>query len=122
MKKTTTILTPEEERVMWGKGTEAPFSGTLLHEKRSGTFVCKACGAPLFNAGTKFDSGSGWPSFSDALPDAVSYFDDTSHGMQRVAVDCASCGGHLGHIFPDTSPTGKQFCINSVSLDFKEEK
>lgn len=117
-------LTPEQYRVLREKGTEAPFSGKLLHEKSTGDYVCAACGAVVFKSDTKFDSGSGWPSFYDpASTDAVRLLEDRSHGMQRVEVTCANCGSHLGHVFNDApdQPTGMRFCINSTSLDFKKK-
>lgn len=117
-------LTPEQYRILREKGTEAPFSGKLLHEKGTGDFVCAACGATVFNSGTKFDSGSGWPSFYDpAATSAVRLIEDNSGGMRRVEVECANCGSHLGHVFDDApdQPTGKRFCINSASLDFKKK-
>ncbi|MGC1176874.1 MAG: peptide-methionine (R)-S-oxide reductase MsrB [Candidatus Saccharimonadales bacterium] len=118
-------LTPEQYRILREKGTEAPFSGKLLHEKGTGDFVCGACGAVVFKSDTKFDSGSGWPSFYDpANTEAVKLVEDTDHGMRRVEVTCANCGSHLGHVFNDApdQPTGMRFCINSAALDFKEKK
>ena len=115
-------LTPEQYRVLREKGTEAPFTGKLLHEKGSGDFVCAACGSVVFKSDTKFDSGSGWPSFYDPVnTEAVKLVEDTSHGMHRVEVTCAECGGHLGHVFNDApdQPTGMRFCINSAALNFK---
>lgn len=117
-------LTPEQYHVLREKGTEAPFSGKLLHEKRSGDFVCMACGATVFKSDTKFDSGSGWPSFYDpANTEAVKLKEDVSQGLHRVEITCASCGSHLGHVFNDApeQPTGMRFCINSCALDFKEK-
>ncbi|MGC9605162.1 MAG: peptide-methionine (R)-S-oxide reductase MsrB [Minisyncoccia bacterium] len=114
-------LTPEEYKVLREKGTEAPFSGELLKEKRDGTYVCKACGAPLFPSTAKFDSGTGWPSFDQALPGAVKFQADTSLGGTRTEVVCANCGSHLGHIFDDgPTKTGKRYCMNSVCLQFKQ--
>jgi peptide-methionine (R)-S-oxide reductase len=118
-------LTPEQYRVLRGKGTEAPFSGNLLHNDREGNYVCAACGAKLFNSATKFDSGSGWPSFYDAAnTDAVKLKEDGSLGMKRIEITCVNCGSHLGHVFNDASqtPTGMRFCVNSVALDFKQLK
>lgn len=118
-------LTPEQYRILREKGTEAPFTGELLHNKDMGSYTCAACGTELFDSKTKFDSGSGWPSFYDvAGSDTVRLVDDASHGMARVEVQCAHCGGHLGHLFDDApqTPTGQRFCINSVSLDFKPKK
>lgn len=117
-------LTPEQYRILREKGTEAPFTGKLLHEKGTGDFVCAACGATVFKSDTKFDSGSGWPSFYDpASTDAVRLIEDTSHGMRRVEVTCANCGSHLGHVFNDApdQPTGMRFCINSASLGFEKK-
>ena len=114
-------LTPEQYRVLRQKGTEAPFTGELLDEHRDGMFTCAACGNQLFASNTKFESGSGWPSFYDvAKSDAVKLNDDNTMGMHRVEVECAKCGGHLGHVFDDgpTDKTGQRYCINSVCLKF----
>ncbi len=112
------ILTPEQYAVLREGGTEAPFSGKLLHEKADGTYVCSACGQALFVSDAKFDSGTGWPSFDEALPGAVILKQDTSHGMTRTEVACARCGSHLGHLFDDgPTDTGKRYCLNSVCLD-----
>jgi peptide-methionine (R)-S-oxide reductase len=114
-------LTPEQYKVLREKGTEAPFSGKLLHEDRDGMFKCAACGNPLFSSNAKFDSGTGWPSFDQALPGATKEIVDTSHGMQRTEVVCAACGSHLGHLFDDgPTVTGQRYCLNSVCLDFGE--
>ncbi len=117
-----TQLTPEQYKVLRQKGTEAPFSGKLLHNDAAGEYTCAACGAVLFDAHTKFDTNCGWPSFYDAKPGAVTFTPDISHGMERTEVTCANCGGHLGHIFPDApeQPTGQRYCINSAALDFLE--
>jgi peptide-methionine (R)-S-oxide reductase len=117
-------LTPEQYKILREKGTEQPFTGKLLHNDKSGDYVCAACGAVVFKSDTKFDSGSGWPSFYDvANTEAVKLKEDTSMGMHRVEVTCSNCGGHLGHVFNDApdQPTGMRFCINSVALDFKEK-
>jgi len=103
-------------------GTEAPFSGKYYDCKETGTYHCTCCGAPLFESATKFDSGTGWPSYYEALEDAVAHYTDKSHGMVRTEVRCARCDAHLGHLFDDgPEPTGMRYCINSVSLDLKEE-
>jgi peptide-methionine (R)-S-oxide reductase len=113
-------LTPEQYRIMRQHGTEAPGSCALLREKRPGTFVCAGCGQPLFKADTKFESGTGWPSFNDPLPDSVGITEDTSYGMVRTEVHCARCGSHLGHVFPDgPPPTGLRYCINGVATNFQ---
>lgn len=115
-------LSPEQYRVLREGGTEAPFTGELLDEKRSGRYRCVACGQELFSSGTKFDSGTGWPSFDEALPGAVKFIHDDSHGMQRTEVVCSNCGSHLGHVFDDgPTQTGKRYCLNSVCLGFEEE-
>ena len=117
-------LTPEQYSVLRQGGTEAPFSGVLLHEKGDGMYRCAACGNQLFSSDTKFDSGTGWPSFDQALPGAVELVDDDAHGMRRTEVRCAKCQSHLGHMFDDgPTPTNKRYCINSVCLDLvKDEK
>lgn len=115
-------LTPEQFKVLRQKETEKPFTGKLLHNEKTGRYVCAACAAYLFHSDTKFDSGSGWPSFYDvANKGNVRLVADTSAGMHRVEVLCAKCGGHLGHVFNDApqQPTGMRFCINSCALDFK---
>lgn len=116
-------LTPEQYAILRQKGTEAPFSGALLHEKRDGYYRCAACGAALYSSEAKFDSGSGWPSFDEALPGAVRLEKDESLGMSRTEVVCTNCGSHLGHLFDDgPTETGKRFCMNSICLEFDLEK
>jgi peptide-methionine (R)-S-oxide reductase len=118
-------LTPEQYHILREKGTEAPGTGKLLHNKDSGDYTCAACGTVLFKSDTKFDSGSGWPSFYDmANQEAVTLTDDNSLGMTRTEVTCTNCGSHLGHLFHDVpdQPTGMRFCINSAALDFQEKK
>lgn len=117
-------LTPEEFHVTQEKGTEAPFSGKYVDNHEKGAYLCKVCSTPLFASDTKFDSGTGWPSFDQALPGAVNFITDTSHGMHRTEVTCANCGAHLGHMFDDgpSETTGKRFCMNSCSLDFKSQE
>ena len=116
-------LTPEQYEVLREKGTEAPFTGQYVNEKKKGMYKCVACGNPLFSSETKFDSGTGWPSFDEALPGAVRYEHDNAHGMERTEVVCAKCGGHLGHLFNDgPTKTGKRYCLNSVCLDLEAKE
>ena len=112
-------LTPEQYSVLRRHGTERPFSGCFLGTKEPGTYVCAGCGNPLFASGVKFESGTGWPSFTAPVSsDAVITIEDDSHGMHRTEVRCARCDGHLGHVFPDgPPPTGQRYCMNSVALD-----
>ena len=114
-------LTPEEYHVAREAGTERPFSGRYVDEKRPGTYRCVGCGLPLFDAATKFESGTGWPSFYQPIePNRVAEHDDTSFGMRRTEVLCARCDSHLGHVFPDgPKPTGLRYCMNSLSLAFE---
>ncbi len=110
-------LTPEQYHILREKGTEAPGSSPLLHEKRKGMFACAVCGNRLFSSDAKFESGTGWPSFDQAIPGAVEYRNDESYGMERQEVVCAKCGSHLGHVFDDgPATTGKRFCINGACL------
>jgi peptide-methionine (R)-S-oxide reductase len=118
-------LSDNEYKVLRQAATERPWTGALLDEKRAGVYVCKACGAELFRSTTKFDSGSGWPSFFEPISDdAVRLESDNSLGMIRTEVLCANCGSHLGHLFDDAiqTPTGDRYCMNSISLGFEEEK
>jgi len=117
------ILSSEQYRILREKGTERPFTGKLLHNEKNGTYVCGACGNPLFSSDTKFDSGSGWPSFYDVISmGAIELKNDNSLGMKRIEAACNSCGSHLGHVFDDgPKPTGQRYCVNSLSLDFREE-
>lgn len=115
-------LTPEQYKVLREKGTEMAFTGEYVHEKADGTYACAACGNPLFSSDAKFDSGTGWPSFDQALQGAIEQHQDTSHGMNRTEITCARCGSHLGHVFDDgPTSTGKRYCINSVCLDLEQQ-
>ena len=113
-------LNEEEKRVLLHHGTEAPFCGGLLNEKKPGVYCCRECGLPLFRAKTKFESGTGWPSFTAPIdPKHVLGIEDNSYGMRRIETRCARCDSHQGHVFPDgPPPTGLRYCINSVSLSF----
>ena len=113
-------LTPDEREVILEHGTEAPFCGVFNEAKAAGTYVCRQCGLPLFRSGTKFESGTGWPSFFDPIDRThVAFVRDASYGMVRTEIRCARCEGHLGHVFDDgPPPTGERFCMNSVSLQF----
>ena len=121
--KRAAALSPEERRVILHQGTEPPFCGGLLANKKPGVYVCRLCELPLFRSATKFESGTGWPSFYEPSdPDHIATVRDTSHGMTRTEIRCARCGGHLGHVFEDgPPPTGLRYCLNSVSLAFREE-
>ena len=122
--KRAASLTPDERRVILNQGTESPFCGGLLANKKPGVYSCRLCELPLFRSSAKFESGTGWPSFYEPFdPEHVANIRDVSHGMARVEIRCARCGGHLGHVFEDgPEPTGLRYCLNSVSLSFVEEK
>ena len=117
-------LTPEQYHVTREKGTERAFTGAYWDNHQDGVYRCIGCGTMLFKSDTKFDSGTGWPSFTEPmLQDAVELHEDGSYGMRRVEVTCKKCGAHLGHVFPDgPGPTGQRYCINSCSLNFEEKK
>lgn len=115
-------LGPERYRILRQKGTERPFSGSLNSEYAQGSYQCAGCGVALFDSSAKFDSGCGWPSFDQSLPERVAYVRDTSHGMIRTEILCQGCGGHLGHVFPDgPTETGQRYCVNSLSLTFDKK-
>jgi len=118
------VLTPEQYRILREKGTERAFTGLYWNSHESGVYACAGCGQELFDSDTKFDSGTGWPSFWDAIDRSrVEIRDDFSHGMHRLEVVCSRCGGHLGHLFDDgPQPTGQRYCINSASLKFQGEE
>lgn len=111
---------PELFKIAFQKGTEAPFSGKLLNEKGDGIYRCRVCGNELFKSDAKFDSGTGWPSFDEAIPGSIKEINDDSYGMSRIETVCSKCGAHLGHVFDDgPTDTGKRYCMNSVCLDLK---
>jgi len=116
-------FSPEEKHVILHQGTERPFCGLLLDNKKPGTYVCRLCGLPLFASDSKFNSGTGWPSFFQPYDsEHVKNIEDVSHGMRRVEIRCARCDAHLGHVFDDgPPPTGLRYCLNSVSMEFKEQ-
>lgn len=116
------VLTPMQKQIMEHHGTEPPGSSALNHEKRAGTYCCAQCGQPLFSSQTKYESGSGWPSFFDVKKEAIGITEDHSHGMTRIEVHCNQCQGHLGHVFPDGPlPTGLRYCMNGAVLAFHPE-
>ncbi len=115
-------LAKDQYNVLRENGTELPFTGKLLHNKKNGMYMCAGCGARLFSSENKFDSATGWPSFTDAVENSVEFKEDNSFGMHRVEVICKKCGGHLGHVFDDGPQDKKRFCINSCVLDFKGKK
>ncbi len=116
-------LSSQQYRVLRQKGTEMPFTGKLLNNEEDGTYTCGACEALLFLSKAKYHSGSGWPSFTDAVPNAIELKEDYSFGMQRLEVLCKKCGSHLGHLFDDApTPEGKHYCVNSCALEFKKKK
>jgi peptide-methionine (R)-S-oxide reductase len=117
-------LTPDQYAVLRQHGTERPFTGEYVYNKETGTYNCAACGQPLFSSGTKFESGTGWPSFWDVIDEGnVQLYEDNSYGMRRIEIQCSRCGSHLGHVFPDgpRDKTGLRYCINSVALNFEPE-
>src|SRR5215510_3698100 len=118
------LLTPQQYAITRQQSTERPFTGEYVHNKADGTYVCVACGQPLFSSETKYESGSGWPSFWDVIEEGnVELKEDYSHGMHRVEIVCSRCGSHLGHLFEDgpQETTGQRYCINSLALDFKKK-
>ena len=123
MKLNKNHLSQEQFEVTQNCGTEPPFSGELLYEKREGIYSCVVCDFSLFESDTKFESGTGWPSFYDALDDTITTKEDLSYGLKRVEISCRNCNSHLGHVFPDgPRPTGLRYCVNSLSLSFNENE
>ena len=115
------ILSKEEYRILREKGTEYPFTGKYNNHFDAGVYLCKGCGQELYKSQNKFDSGCGWPSYDAALPGSLEYIQDTSHGMIRTEIICATCDAHLGHVFDDgPEPTGQRYCVNSLSIQYKE--
>ena len=116
-------LSQDQFEVTQNCGTEPPFSGELLYEKRDGIYSCVVCDFALFESEKKYESGTGWPSFYDALENTISTKEDNSYGMKRIEINCKNCDSHLGHIFPDgPNPTGQRYCVNSLSLNFSENE
>ena len=116
-------LSQDQFEVTQNCGTEPPFSGELLYEKRDGIYSCVVCDFALFESEKKYESGTGWPSFYDALEDTISTKEDNSYGMKRIEINCKKCNSHLGHMFPDgPKPTGQRYCVNSLSLTFSENE
>ena len=116
-------LSQDQFEVTQNCGTEPPFSGELLYEKRDGIYSCVVCDFALFESEKKYESGTGWPSFYDAIEDTISTKEDNSYGMKRIEINCKKCNSHLGHIFPDgPKPTGQRYCVNSLSLTFSENE
>ena len=116
-------LSSDEFKILREKGTELPFTGIFNDHYEAGTYICKGCGNALYTSDSKFNSNCGWPSYNAALPEAIEYIKDTSHGMLRTEIVCANCGGHQGHLFNDgPTSTGERYCVNAASIDFSKEK